>query len=116
MNITNRQSRRQLNKIENPHQFVAASSHVTDCDCEINNHFMNFLPIKLIMNSLNVNLVNFLKNQQIFDLPLQIYNIFESLSVVFRELDCELQFVQFPDKKTTSKTKQFVLITKNSLF
>ena len=47
MNIANRQSRCQLNEIENPHQLIAAASHVTDCNCEINNHFVNFLPIKL---------------------------------------------------------------------
>ena len=51
MNVTNRQSRRQWNEIENPHQLVAAARHVTDGDGEINNHFMNFLPFELIMNS-----------------------------------------------------------------
>ena len=47
MNVANEQSRRQLNEIENPHQFIAAARHVTDCNCEIDNHFMNFLPFKL---------------------------------------------------------------------
>ena len=51
MNVANVESRRQLNEIENPHQFVAAARHVTDCNCEIDNHFMNFLPIKLIIVS-----------------------------------------------------------------
>ena len=54
MNIANEQARRQWNEIENPHQLVAASSHVTDCDCEIDNHFMNFFPFKLIMYSKTV--------------------------------------------------------------
>ena len=51
VNVTNVESWRQWNEIENPHQFVAASSHVTDGDCEIDNHFMNFLPFKLKKNS-----------------------------------------------------------------
>ena len=51
MNIANEQSRRQLNETENPHQFIAAARHVTDCNCEINNQFMNFFPFKLNLNS-----------------------------------------------------------------
>ena len=47
MNVANVESWRQWNEIENPHQFVAAARHVTDCNCEIDNHFMNFLPFKL---------------------------------------------------------------------
>ena len=47
MNVANVESWRQLNEIENPHQLVAAARHVTDCNCEIDNHFMNFLPFKL---------------------------------------------------------------------
>ena len=47
MDVANVESRRQLNEIENPHQFVAAARHVTDGDCEIDNHFMNFSPFKL---------------------------------------------------------------------
>ena len=54
MNVTNVEPWRQLNEIENPHQFIAAARHVTDCDCEIDNHFMNFLPFKLNMNPSNV--------------------------------------------------------------
>ena len=53
MNVANEQSWRQWNEIENPHQLIAAARHVTDGDCEIDNHFMNFLPFKLIMNSLH---------------------------------------------------------------
>ena len=48
MNVANKQPRRQSNEIENPDQLVAAARHVTDCNCEINNHFMNFFPFKLI--------------------------------------------------------------------
>ena len=53
MNIANVESWRQLNEIENPHQLVAAARHVTNCDCEIDNHFMNFLPFKLILQFKN---------------------------------------------------------------
>ena len=53
MNVANCQLRRQLNEIENPHQLVAAARHVTDCNCEINNHFMNFFPFELILQFKN---------------------------------------------------------------
>ena len=47
MNIANVESWSQWNEIENPHQLIAAARHVTDCNCKIDNHFMNFAPIKL---------------------------------------------------------------------
>ena len=84
MNIANCQSRRQLNEIENPHQFIAASSHVTDGDCEINNHFMNFFPFKL-------DIVFFLKknNKKIINKFIYIYHlkfeIFAKLQALFFE-------------------------------
>ena len=70
MNIANEQSRRQLNEIENPHQLIAAARHVTDCDCEINNHFMNFAPFKLKFYMKCK--IKFSSNNKYLNLPLQI--------------------------------------------
>ena len=113
MNIANEQSRRQLNEIENPHQFIAAARHVTNCNCKINNHFMNFLPFKLKnSNNNDVKTERFFK-QKYLNLPLEIWNIFEFSLAVLQALDCELQFVHFPKKK---QQQQYIKIQTNYSF
>ena len=57
VNVANVESWRQWNEIKNPHQLVAASRHVSNCNCEIDNHFMNFLPFKLIMYSKTITFI-----------------------------------------------------------